>query len=410
MRARVANVMAWLPLLAACGVDAAAPGPEQPPPPPPAPQPLAPLPMPSPPDADTLLSCFAPPMRVPVDNNVSFIATEDFDRDGRTDVLAIYETYDGREFHGKLHVFRNTGDGRLEPGPIADAGSMAYHVSIADLDGDGIADLAANDPRGKQVLLYAGRGDGSFTRRGAVATGRTGYSGTLADLDGDMRLDLVVELLRGVQIHRGAGDFRFRAPTTIATDQAPDGPAIADFDGDGDLDLGYAANDNSHFFTLRGDGRGRFSRADRTASCPAPAYTIAADVDDDGDTDIVYDCTDTIDMRLNDGRGHWRAASLPYGHAETSVVAAELTGDGRTDLLLTLRPTTWTGQLVLLRGEAGGFRELTSASLDHVTATRAADLDGDLRDDIVFATWSGRAAELVVLLARDCGTRIASAR
>jgi hypothetical protein len=134
---------------------------------------------------------------------------------------------------------------------------------------------------------------------------------------------------------------------------------------------------------------------------------MGADLDDDGDTDIAYDCSDSIELRWNDGHGAFRQASLPYGGAEWPVVASDLTGDGNTDLLLTLRPTTWTGRLVLLRGEHGTYRELTDANLDHVTATRAADLDGDARPDIVFTTWNGREAELVVLLARDCGTRVA---
>lgn len=403
--------LAWVVVLAACGKER-----EEPPrpitmpveevgrlpaePPPPAAAPRRP-----PASLDQVLECFSEPRSVPVPEAMSSLTTGDFDRDGRIDVAVTYDTLQSGVFTGHVAVYRNTGDGRLVEHSSVAAGSMVYAVSAGDIDGDGSLDLAVGDPRGNQTRLYAGQGDGTFVEKAAVASGKKPYGATLADLDGDGKLDLVTELFRAVAIYRGDGKFGFRRRAVIATGQAPDGPVVADLDGDGVRDLGYAANDDGKFFTLKGPA---FRPAVTEPSCDGPAYVSGGDFDDDGDTDLGYVCGDRIELRLNDGKGRFRLQSYPYGPSEEPIVAADLTRDGKTDLLVSYRnrssdPFEISATLVLLEGLGHGeWRERTRGKLPIINGMQVADLDGDGRLDIVLATWTGNRAALVVLLRQDC--------
>jgi len=354
---------------------------------------------------DQVLECFSDPISVPVPQSISSVTTGDFDRDGRTDVTVTYETLQDQVFTGHVVVYRNTGDGRLQEHSSITAGDMVYAVSSGDIDGDGNLDLAVGDPRGGKTRLYAGIGDGTFVEKPGVASGRKPYGATLVDLDGDTKLDLITELFSAVAIYKGDGKFGFKRRTVLDTGQAPDGPVVADLDGDKVLDLGYAANDEGYFFTLKGPG---YRQHVKDQSCGEPAYVSGGDFDDDGDTDIGYVCSERIELRLNDGKGNFKLVSYPYGPAEEPIVAADLTRDGKTDLLVAYRnrsadPFDISATLVLLEGLGNGeWRERATGRLPIISGMKVADMDGDQKLDIVLATWTGNQAAIVVLLGQDC--------
>ena len=118
-------------------------------------------------------------------------------------------------------------------------------------------------------------------------------------------------------------------------------------------------------------------------------------------------CTDKIELQLSNGKGGFRAVTYPYGPGEDPVNARDLTGDGKTDLLISHRASgnDWASSLVLLKGTGdGAFTELGNASLPIINAVDVADMDGDQRLDIVIATWTGNKAAIMTLLAQDCKT------
>lgn len=361
-----------------------------------------PLPKVAPRQQTLVFDCFAEPRITPVPHSISSVTVGDFDRDGHNDVVVSYETLHANVFTGHVVTYRNSGDAKLVKHATIEAGDMAYAVSSGDIDGDGALDLAVGDPRGRQTRLYAGKGDGSFVEKAAIAS-RKPYGATLVDLDGDRRLDLVTELFSGVQVYRGDGKFGFKRIASIDTGQAPDGPVPADLDGDGVIDLGYAANDDGYFFTLKGP---KYKQAVKHASaCGNPAYTSGGDFDDDGDIDIGYVCPEVIELWLGDGKGAFRSVTYPIA-AEEPIIAADLTGDGQTDLLVSHRTRTagsFRARLVLLEGDGrGAHRERTSGKVPIVNGTKVADMDGDGRLDIVLGTWTGREAAVYIFLAQDC--------
>jgi len=355
---------------------------------------------------DQIMPCFSEPLTVPAPDHLSSITLGDFDGDGRNDAVVTYDTLANDVFTGHVDVYRNTGDAKLVAHSSIGAGDMVYAVSKGDIDNDGKLDLAVGDPRGGKTRLYAGNGDGTFTEKRAIVAGRKPYGTTLVDLDGDGKLDMIAELFSDVQIYKGDGAFGFKKRMTIDTGQAPDGPVVADFDGDGKLDLGYAANDEGYFFMLKGPAFKQSYKA--TAACGDPGYVSGGDLDNDGDMDVVYPCgSEKIELQFSDGKGGFRAVTHAYGPGEDPINVADLTGDGKADLLISHRANgnDWASKLVLLAGQGDGvFAERATGTLPIINAVDVADMDGDKRLDIVLATWTGNKAAIMTLLAQDCKT------
>ena len=356
------------------------------------------------PSLDQVLACFSDPLITPLPHSTSALLLEDFDRDGKTDVGFTYDVLADSVFTGHLAVYRNTGDAKLVEHSSIVAGDMVYAVSSGDIDNDGKVDVVVGDPRGSKTRLFAGNGDGTFVEKPAVASGRKVYGATLADLDNDGKLDLVNELFSDVQVYKGDGKFGFRRTKSIDTGQAPDGPVVADFDNDGVKDLGYGANDEGFFFTLKGP---TYKQTVKDEACSDPGYTSGGDFDDDGDIDVGYVCSDSIELRLNDGKGNFKRITYPYGPAEEPIVAADITGDGKTDLLVTHRvrsddPFVIGARIIVLERDGQEWRERTSGKVPIVNGIGVADMDGDRKLDIVLTTWTGNKAAIYVLLKQDC--------
>lgn len=88
------------------------------------------------------------------------VAAADIDGDDDDDLLIPTE--------GALLVLRNRGDGSFGPAePIADS-DYGWMVYVAELTGDGKLDLVLSQPR--DVRLFEGHGDGTFTRSALLET------------------------------------------------------------------------------------------------------------------------------------------------------------------------------------------------------------------------------------------------
>jgi hypothetical protein len=112
---------------------------------------------------------------------------------------------------------------------------------VADLNGDGIPDLAATGGSGVGIML--GNGDGTFRPRVNFSTGAQSQDLAAGDFNNDGRVDLAVSLNSfefSLALLTGNGDGTFNAPVTFDNTAAQDdSPAIVatDLDNDGRLDL-----------------------------------------------------------------------------------------------------------------------------------------------------------------------------
>ncbi|HLK44844.1 MAG TPA: FG-GAP-like repeat-containing protein, partial [Acidimicrobiales bacterium] len=174
----------------------------------------------------------------------------DLDGDGRAD--ACLRQPDG------VHCWLSNGHGfdRAIPGPaLSDAagwdGPNASTIRLADVDGDGLADLCARGPDG--FACYRSTGDG-FEPLGVLAAlsdaagfGDVNYFATvrMGDVDGDGRADVCARGAAGVSCWLSDGKgFSAQIPGPAWSDASGFGAwqswatmRIADVDGDGRADL-----------------------------------------------------------------------------------------------------------------------------------------------------------------------------
>jgi FG-GAP-like repeat len=173
-----------------------------------------------------------------------------------------------------------------------------YGGIVADLDNDGDPDVATctwpNIPR---VTVLHNRGDGTLAAPQVYAIPNGSYDMTFGDFDGDGFADLVAANTdvnysgTSVSYLRNLGDGTFAPAVVVPTGAiAPVGLATGDFDHDGDLDLAVAnwgfLGAGTKVSVLLNNGAGTFATPLLFPAGDAPFELAAADINGDGWTDL----------------------------------------------------------------------------------------------------------------------------
>lgn len=231
-------------------------------------------------------------LSVPYPNDA---AVADLDGDGRADlILAGNALMVAMQKPGTPGSFST-------PTSLFSTTSAFLSVAVADLDGDGTPDVVAADVNTVTALFLAPGGTQPAVRQAVTVyhfpppapnTGQNAVA--IADLDGDGRADIVVvdpiasKVAVILQSHTVAGEFL--PPVTYSLPANNDGMnrlMLADLDGDGHTDLVIAASDAVLVYLQDATQPGTFLPV---SSYPAPlgADGVAvADIDGDGLSDIV---------------------------------------------------------------------------------------------------------------------------
>jgi adhesin/invasin len=361
------------------------------------------------------------------------LEAEDIDGDGLLDLV-------GSGGSDEVDVFLNRGGGAFERRPVIE-GEACGGAAIADLDGDGDADIVVMDCTVVRFLFNEGAGSfaesGSFVSRalwlhpgdfdgdgevdlafhmsyvGLVMVARNRGGGAfflseevlsagerfkamaeVTDMDADGRADIIARAVEepgpstsGVILWNGA-DGRFAEETEVIA--GVKAMVSGDFDGDGLRDL--AAWEGKSISTIVQEGP-RVFRA--KASCPVECEAndengsdriVAADLDGDGDLDLVPEDCGPLSALWNDGTGRFAIEVLGPGESQDHpwrVVAGDLDGDGWTDLVI------GEYEQVSIRSGSSGFTDRREQGIHGRAVESMALLDLERDGDIDLALIDG---------------------
>lgn len=290
---------------------------------------------------------------VPTDNETpGFLAIEDMDGDGDRDVLITVQE------PNQVRLLRNNGtvDGfdEAEPSDVYEVGARPTGIVTGDVNGDTLPDVVVGNLDDDSIQVLLNTGNGEFQVQDAIGIGASPAALVLVDLDADEILDLV--LTTG-------------APTL----------------GDG------SETDSGSCLVLRGDGNGDFVLTTVLPVDSTATSLDVADLDGDGLPEIVVAPTglefEALNILRNGGDLAFEREDLVVGPSPANVAIIDINRDGNLDLFV----PSGGGELLIAPGDGqGGFGELLPGELGALPVLRdtigfdLADLTDDELPELLF--------------------------
>jgi hypothetical protein len=303
-------------------------------------------------------------------------------------------------------VLTNNGSGIFGSNATYTVGRGPMQVIAADLNSVGKLDLITANAGDNTLTVLTNNGIGVFGSNATLHVGNEPRSVTTADVRGTGKLDLIsanfYDNTLTVLTNNGSGMFGSNATYNVGS--LPTSVAAADINGDGKMDLICADYLSNTLTVLTNNGSGVFGYFATLVVDNGPYSVVAADLNGDGKMDLVSanlgntSYSYTLSVLTNSGNGVF-GASVNYtvGNSPNSVVAADVNGDRKLDLICANQnPTQIGGQWiyslsVLTNNGSGGFVSALSISTvpengdDDPYSVTAADVNGDGKMDLIYA-------------------------
>ena len=265
------------------------------------------------------------------------VTLADLNGDGILDLATVW--YD-------LAVMFGNGDGTFAPPQTYIELPGADGILAVDMNGDGSPDLVElhadySRPGPDAVAVWGNRGDGTFSKPALYATGHAPLALTVGDFNRDGRPDVLtanyygeslsVLLSGGGRTLIGQRDY----PVSHYDGGAAGAVALGYVDGDKNLDAVVVDNLGFRVFVLPGNPDGTFGAAQSHMIGDAGAAIALGDLNGDGALDIVTgNCFRSISVLLGDGKGRFKPHVEYTTDTEPhSVVLADVNNDGALDVL-----------------------------------------------------------------------------
>ena len=276
----------------------------------------------------------------------SGVAVGDVDNDGLPDIFFA-------ELNGNCVLYKNLGGYRFNnitaTSGIVCTNFICRGAVFADINGDSWLDLLITTT-GNGVLVFSNKHDGTFSNISRAAGLLSDYGASslaLADVDGNGTLDVYVANRRKLSLRDRADisvqmvDGKISIPQSLSTQLTLSTHGVVLEYGDPDQ---LYLNDGKGNFTPLSWTNGAFLDANGKPLKDAPRdWALSAmfhDVNGDGAPDL-YVCNDFWSpdrFWINDGKGHFRAASdqeLRHSSASSmGVDFADIDRDGQTDFMV----------------------------------------------------------------------------
>jgi len=236
-----------------------------------------------------------------------YVAVADLDGDGLADIIT------SNPSSNSVVVFRRTGNGTFAaaqnlsvPNPSA--------IAIGDFNGDGKADIVTTSSSTNGVGLLQNlstAGAITFGNARTVAVGTTPSFVELKDIDGDSKLDLLVLVSGAMNVLRGNGDGSFQNAVSNPVISGSQNFVVGDLSGDGVQDVTLVTNLGTNvpsIFLLKGNGNGTFNAATEFQVNGIATSATVGDFNKDGQLDVASTfgsfgaSTPTVTVRLLDKR------------------------------------------------------------------------------------------------------------
>lgn len=335
------------------------------------------------------------------------IASTDINRDGILDLVVTNDN---------VITLLGNGDGSFANAVTYEVDTPSV-LAVEDLNQDGIADIVTGTTVGTQqdaVSVLVGKADGtfedtvnyntSFLYESRFEPNTPPLEIKLEDFDGDGFVDIATGNIssNNVVVLAGRGDGTF-LDTPAIDDESDNFGLLVDLNNDGNLDL------LGNRLQRLGNGDGTFAEVSEFSEYSYRQYNVTSeDFNGDGVDDLVvnnsrlvfgygFRVEDNISVLLNDGLGTFDVRVSLTSDNENSVVnKGDFNGDGFVDLAISndlftsgfndyyYRELTSSQVSVLLSNNDGTFSDVinTEITIDN-SILAAADLDNNGIDDII---------------------------
>jgi len=325
-----------------------------------------------------------------------FVSLGDLDADGKTDLIV---SATGGNGEGEVLLYRNTSTvgSAVFDTPVSIPHVGFRQATASDLDGDGKLDLVILSSDGAAPFLNTSTlGNISFSAAPELEGNKQFNQNrmALADADGDGKPDLVIS--NGLMYRNTSTPGNISFDKSVMVFSTSRNVLLVDISGDDKPDLIFSDNDNTFYVLKNKCTKGALAfEAPVVFTGFNHTCMVAGDVDGDGKTDLVsadyYQFK--IGIALNTSSGNNISfdpmIEMPAPQSPFGIALGDIDGDGKPDIAATLQ-----------NYNIAAFRNTSSAGAisflppihfipgtfygDHIVAL--GDLDGDGKNDAVTST------------------------